>query len=95
MEFGEGADGGMLAVYGQIIDVLAGAGMVPPYQMAALADNGALIAGCWAAGESGDELTFHETVRYIPPEGMGERVNILFVDARGEPYVARVKKAEA
>lgn len=88
MEFGEGAGGGMLALYGQIVNKLVSDGMVPPYQMAAVADNGALIAGCWSG--DGLTLTFHETARYTPDQGLGERVNILFVDATGEPYVSRV-----
>ena len=88
MEFGEGAGGGMLAVYGQIINDLVSEGMVPPYQMAVLTDSGALIAGRWIG--DAPTLTFHETARFTPPEGMGEMVNILFVDARGEPYVTRV-----
>ena len=86
MEFGE--DAGMLAVYGQIVNDLVGRGMVPPYQMAAVTDNGALIGGCWSGDASA--LTFHETARYTPPEGVGERVAILFVDATGEPFVTCV-----
>lgn len=95
MEFGKNGgamkfdeDGGALALYGQIINDLIRDGMVPPYQMAALTDNGAVLAGRWEG--QGTELTFHETARYVPPDGMGERSHILFVDAKGEPHVTIV-----
>jgi len=66
----------------QLVTGLIASGFVLPIRFAAIAINGAVLAGALEVSETGVETKY--VLDHCPDTGMDLPINILFSDARGE-----------